>query len=350
MKYFLYLRLMLRQRQWRTVFFPGDIALAIVGLFLIIMIPDLIESAFDDFRRNFFIVLSCLLLVAQFFTAVDWANRSIHIEKVIFFKTLGFKKLDFFLLILHSFLFLNFSFSIFLWTILRVIFYDASLWLIPLLFIINISAVCFSLLLISIVNRKGGSAKRKIRNSHIFFSNKYFGFSMLELSQALRYPSVILNHIFIALGAGFLILIRLDYTIAVYIICVLNISAKHDSYIAGREHRFLLIYLRLSKFEILKYKLFIFVTMNLAHLLIYTVLYMVLIRDFNILTIMFLPIVLLNAFMQHTSLETIYAESAPGFDLSTPGFIFWWIISSLPIAAFLLYGRAIQKIRHLRHE
>jgi len=212
LKYFLYLKCLFKERQWRYVFHLGDIILALLVLITLPAMPSAMESVIDRVDKNIIVGFSIIILLSLISSSLGFAHRAVRPEKAVFYKTLGFRKLDFFLLILHSFLFSAVSLSVFSWIIIDTAIYQSGLILAVLIFLTQTVIVYLALyLFIKIKSPTIGS--KRFRNSSRLFRGKYIAFAMKDFSVILSSPGILFYYLLGAVGIGILLWLRIDYAL-----------------------------------------------------------------------------------------------------------------------------------------
>ena len=162
-------------------------------------------------------------------------------------------------------------------------------------------------------------------------------------------PGILFFYLIGAAGMGILLWLKIDYAIAVYLICAYHALGKIDIYNAA-NHQFLYQVLRLSKYDVLWYRLVASAAVNMACLLIYTLLNIILVRTLSLFAVAALPILILNALAQHFTMDAILSIKRPIFELSPIGFVLLWLITVVPGISLAMYIFAFAKVRKLRKE
>ncbi|MDR0490642.1 MAG: hypothetical protein LBH28_05285 [Oscillospiraceae bacterium] len=346
MKYLLYLKVICRTDRWRAVLHSGDIILAFVILLLVLNLHFWADTLVELIGKESSVLLLSIIMLGQFFQSIQAAKKAARSDKKTFYKIIGFSNADFFLLVLHSSLMSNIASSFLFWLTMDRFFLKIGIWVVVLYSGFQIAIVFTTLFLMTKANGRAHKSKMLIRNSSRLFSKKTLAFAMKDFSELFWRPHLMLDHIFIAVCIFLFILIRMDYLVSVYLICTLNTLVCYDSYEADREHMSLFLLLHISNCQLFRFRLIISVVLNLIELVIHTIIYLMLVGSFSIWILAILPVLLLNAYMQHVSLGIICSSRFPSSDFSTGDFLGWWTISVIPVLSLVLFGYAIS--RHLK--
>jgi len=329
--------------------YPEEIILAISGVVLVLYGH---FSGFyvliDSLGKSGVVFLSGVFLLLQFFHSIHSAKTGIRPDKVEFYKIIGFTKLDIYLQIISTFFLSGVIFSIFFGVAFNILIMNIGIWVAFPHFIALVVAVFAILFLLSKTDRNPRKIKKANRYSSKLLSSKRIAYIIKEVSEISSHPNLLLLHLFIALVVGFFIFIKLQsYVIVVFIICFLNALYCYDSYEADGKRYFLYKFLNFSKYRIFKYKLFVSVTFGLFWVITYTLLYLIFVGGFS-LTVMLLPIVLLNALAQHAALGIICCKNYPYVQSFPVAFIGWVALSAIPILSLTIFTYAYIKMLNLR--
>jgi hypothetical protein len=172
---------------------------------------------------------------------------------------------------------------------------------------------------------------------------------MKDLSVMLSSPSIILSFCIGGAGVGILIFLNINYLLAFYLICAFSTLGKIDVYNA-RNHQFLYKFLRITKYDILRYRVAFSVVINTIILLIFTILYISFIGIFTLSEITLLPLIIINALAQHITMDTLLGARKRAYELSTIIYAVLWAITVIPILSTIMYIFAFTKLIKLRKE
>jgi hypothetical protein len=303
-----------------------------------------------QFGRENVLIFVGLIALTYLFRSMHCAIIAIRAEKFVFYKIIGFRKPDFFLVVLQTFILPSIIISMFIGQVFNSLFLCEWLLAAFAYFVFHTSAVFALLYLLSKISRNQMKRKKLIRNSRKLFSNKYSSFAMKEISDAPRYPMLILWQIIAVAIIGFLIFIKLDYMIAAYVILLLNIPTICGSFEADGKSLLLYSILRMTRYDLFKRKLFAYFSVNLIILLLYTIFYIIFVGRFSMWTFVLLPVLLLNSFAQHVSFATLSCMMYPYRRFSNFRFLALLTVSAIPGASFVFYGYACRKYIRLRKE
>jgi len=328
----------------------GDALFALVGLIFVFHWYLERYAIVEQFGRSGAIILSAVLLMSQLFGSVGAVKISTRLDKVVYYKVLGFRQFDVVLLSFHTFALSAITFSIFFATAFNIFVYDIGVWIAACYFVFQLIFVYTMLLLLSKAKFKPRKSKRAFRSWDKLFINKYISITIKELFEIRSHPSLILENILIIPIAYFLILIEANYVLAVYILLSISAVTYYESFAADEERHFLYKLLQVSRYQLFKYKWVPSVVFALFLIVIYTVFYIILVGNFMTLGFVLLPIVLINGCLQHFALGIICAKKYPFSGPFTMFFTMLWIISAVPGISIALYIYAFFEMRKLRKE
>jgi len=348
MKYIQYFKLLCKNKQYYLALHPGDSVLALVGLLLSWHWRIDRYTLVEQFGRDGTIVLSVIIVLSQLFWSVHTAKISLRPDKVVFYRILGFRNFDVFLLAAHTFFLSSITFSVFFAVAFNLFVFDMGVLVAICYFFGQLIIVSAVLLLLSKVKLKSSRSIRIFRSWDKLFCNKYPAIIIKEIFEIRRYPMLIFSHIIIALLISFLILIKSDYLIAIYIISAFSAGFCYDSYAADGSRFFLYKFLHVTKFQLFKYKMVASFTLTLIWVAIYTILYLTIIADSTILAIVIAPVVLFNACLQHFALGAVCVKKYPFQKFFGVFFIGMWFIAAVPPLSFVLYAYALSETLKLR--
>jgi hypothetical protein len=329
--------------------YPEEIILTISGVGLVLYGHfSGFNVLIDSFGKNGVVFLSGMFLLLQFFHSIHSAKIVIHPDKVVFYKIIGFTKLDIYLQVVSTFFLSGVIFSLFFGVAFNILVMNIGIWVAFPYSLVLVVAVLSMLFLLSKTDRNPRKRKKASRYSSKLLSNKRIAYIMKEVSEISSHPNLILFHLFIVLVIWFFIFIKLQsYVIVVFIICFLNALYCYDSYEADGKRYFLYKFLNFSKYRIFKYKLFVSVTFGLFWVITYTLLYLIFVGSFS-WTIMLLPIVLLNALAQHAALGIICCKNYPYVQSFPVAFFGWTVLSAIPVLSLTMIWYAYIKMLNLR--
>jgi len=348
MKYFQYIKQLIKHKQYRLALHPGDALFAFAGFLLSFNWYMEIDVLIEQYGADGAIVLSLLFGVFQLLWAIHAAKISLEPDKLVFYKVLGFRRIDIALLAFHTYALSAIAFSVFFALNFNVFVFDIGIFAAIYYFIAQLIIVFAMVSLLSKVKLKSSRSVRYFRSWDKLFRNKYIATSIKELFEIRRYPMLIFNHIFIALLIYFLVLIQLNYIVTIYIISAFGAGICYDSYAADGIRHFLYKFLGVSKYQLFKYKLFASFTFTLLWVIIYTIFYLILIADFTTPGVALLPVVLLNTCFQHFALGIVCVKKYPFRALFPALFVGLWLFSAIPVLSFALNIYAFSEMLKLR--
>ena len=351
MRYWMYLRCLYMQRHWKLLFNMGDLLMALLGIVLIIIVtPERIARIIERTSDSFMVGMLVFISSGIIFGAVGFVKKALNPEKNLLLKTIGFRRFDFFLLTLHTFMLSSVVFSELIRVMVSHIFYEFDFWFTVAFFAFQVLAVNIILHLMSSERRCTLVSVKNYRCSDKLLSNKYFAFALKDLSKIRRHPVLLFDNILVAIAVWIMLLTKANYILSLYLICAFIMLSRFELYSFDVEYCTLYRFIRLKRCEVFRFRFATFIVINIVAILVYTCLYYFLINSFSIWMIAGFLILMVFVTIQHATLEIICSSRFPRFEMYTMEYLFIWIAAVLPGSSFAMNIFALQKLKQLKAE